>query len=331
MLIILSGVETIHKEWIGSQAMAALNTFTVDGYNVDFTSNPPLVTDSTGKVVYGTTSTHELLFGDRTDGSHHPDSVATVNKIFAIQKEIFTPMAVGKTYHFGNNFIEQQKDWGYLVSGPDQDIWRKFEYEWEKRAGQYKAPDSYADVLNLYNTRSYPVLVITGSFSKTFIDKMRVDLGTQNVVAVNIVRHPSAAYLIHEKPASYYADPNKAPMTPEIDGKKIGNSFLNALSLVRYSDIPTIRFEDMIANQSFSINGTTIPMPGGYTPYNQWLTNWEYSRLQENIVLDANFDLWTRWSLDIAGFEGVPQFPGNAYALLGYTALTKDQVIAPKV
>ena len=89
MLIILSGVETIHKKFLARKIIAALNTFTVDGYTVDFSIEPFKVTDSTGKIVYcmahgDQPATNELLIDLDNDGVIDPAGNATFDKILEL-------------------------------------------------------------------------------------------------------------------------------------------------------------------------------------------------------------------------------------------------------
>ena len=272
MLVILNGVETIHKKFFARKIIAALNTFTVDGYTVDFSFDPFKVTDATGKVVYcmehgDQPMTNELLVDLDNDGVIDPEGNATFDKILELNDKLF--LTGGRNNHFSNFFIDLAHDFG---------ISETVDYGNNTPKIPLLHPHSYADVLANYENRLGTVHVITGIFSKAFIDSVRTDIGAGNVTAINIIRNPSTCILLNRKDDEYYANPEKN-RTPELDARKLVYSIANAAVLAKFDDITTIRFEDIITAGKFTVNGVEVKVPDGYDNFNGLLTQWEHENL----------------------------------------------------
>jgi len=272
MLVILNGVETIHKKFFARKILAALNTFEVDGYTVDFSIEPFKVTDSTGKIVYcmahdNQPATNELLIDLDNDGVIDPEGNATFDKILELNDKLF--LTGGRNNHFSNFFIDLAHDFG---------ITDTVDYGSNTPKIPLLHPHSYTDVLSNYENRLGTTHVITGIFSKGFIDSIRNDIGPENVTVLNIVRNPSTCILLNPKDDEYYANPEKN-RTLALDTRKLKYSLINSATLARYPDINTIKFEDIITAGKFTVNGVEVGVPAGYDNYNGILTQWEYDNL----------------------------------------------------
>jgi len=261
MLIILSGSETIHKKFFAKNIMAALNTFIVDGFRVDFTKNPFEVFDGSNNLVWkpNTDTTHIL---NNEDGSLNHEMATTLSKIVALDETILSTV---RDNHFSDIFSNPLIDYS-LVSGD-------YMFSPSRPDAGYTQSHSYQSILDSYNSRTFDTLTITGIFSKTFIEKIKTDLGSENVLVINIIRNPSVSFLLNEKDDQYYID--KAPWSTTLDKMKLQNSVLTGLILKNMSDVITIRFEDVLQNQSFVINGVTIPIPDDHINFNGIITQWE--------------------------------------------------------
>jgi hypothetical protein len=351
MLVILSGVETIHKKFFARKIVAALNTFTVDGYTVDFSIEPFKVTDSTGKIVYCMThgehpATNELLIDVDNNGVIDPAGNATFDKILDLYNKLL--LDGGRYNHFYAIFIDLLHD----LSITDT---LDFSDSANPSDPTLRHPHTYADVLENYKNRLGTTHVITGIFSKGFIDKIKNDIGAENVIALNIVRNPSVCSLIHEKSVDYYANPEK-DITPEIDAAKLEQSLANAAILAQASEITTLRFETIIQDGKFTVNGVEVSVPDGYSPANEWLTTWENDNViplkivSEQTLDSLNTQLQHYASRKVAGLteEGVAHInslrsipitmdeikarltanmPENLFAVMGYEPLTIDDIL----
>jgi len=273
MLVILSGLETINKKFLARKILASLNTFTVDGYTVDFSIEPFKVTDTNGKIVYcivqdDQPATNELILDLDNDGVVDPEGVATFNKIVKLHDDLFLSEVEGN--HFNSVFVDPAYDYGIT------DI-----NEFSTTDNVLIHPHTYNDVLENYKNRICDTHVITGIFSKVFIDKIRADLGVQNVTALNIIRNPSTCILLNPKTDEHYEDPSKE-RTIELDNLKLMRSLENAIVLSDVDYVTTIKFEDIIITGKFIVNGVEVGVPDGYNNHNGSgiITQWE----KENII-----------------------------------------------
>jgi hypothetical protein len=346
MLVILNGVETIHKKFLARKIVAALNTFVVDGYTVDFAIEPFKVTSPTGEIVYcmahgDQPATNKLLIDLDNDGVIDPEGNATFAKIIELQDKLF--LEGGKTNHFYSVFIDLLYDFGITDT-----------LNFPNSGGPtLRHPHGYDDVLENYNNRLGTTHVITGIFSKGFINKIKNDIGSENVIALNIIRNPSTCALLHRKTPDFYEDPGKE-LTLEEDLKKFKQSIINAAILSQLSDVITIKFEDIITAGKFTINNIDIPLPAGYDKHNEWLTVWENENvIPLNLVSSEELDSYNTLFQHYLSNEktkatdmleyinllrttpineeqllalGDIKMPEDIFVLLGYTPLTREDI-----
>ena len=312
MLIIISGVETVHKKFIATNVVGRLNTFVIDGYHVHFTDHDFEVVDpATDQITYPSTAEEHSEF--------ILENQETFDKILALQQTIFLEGL--RDNHFRNTFVDILADYG--IAEPT------FSNLGDEKLIQ---PHAYQDVIYNYNNRSYENFTITGSFSKVFVDRIRSELGTENVQVYNIVRNPSVCYLIQEKSPEYYQK-YTGLLDPEMDHQKLMLSLVNCASLMRDPTIVTLRFEDMIQAGSFVINGKEVPVPKDYTIYNNWLTQWEFDNIVPfNLVNETAMTAFNlkmiNWGMETARAGEGSQLPSNIFELLGYTPMAHAQIIS---
>jgi hypothetical protein len=330
MLIIISGVETINKKFFATNVVGRLNTFVIDGYHVHFTDHDFEVVDpATDQTIYPSTAEEHSEFV--------LENQETFDKILALQQTIFLEGL--RDNHFRNTFVDILADYG--IAEPT------FSNLGDEKLIQ---PHEYQDIIYNYNNRSYENFTITGSFSKVFVDRIRSDLGTDNIQVYNIIRNPSVCYLIQEKNPEHYQK-YIGLLDPEMDHQKLILSLVNCASLMRDPSIVTLRFEDMIQAGSFVINGKEVTVPKGYEQYNEWLTVWEKENITPlEIVSPEALDLMnqylTTWATNTFTAEKIDAFnaltgssfttsdntrlnlPQNIFTELGYAPLSLDTIVS---
>jgi hypothetical protein len=324
MLIILSSAETIGKTVYARQILRKfIPDFEIaEGYTANFKSHPFKVMDPSGKVVYDTENDINSLLlnedGSKSDKGH--EIFELINAIY-----IETLLSNVRDNHFGTVFVDIEMDFGVDTNG----------YDWETKTNEFLHPHTYQDVINNYQNRRFPIHVITGCFSKTFVDLVRADLGTENVKVYNITRHPSVVRLLNEKPQIHYTD--NPTLTPELNEKKIVISISNVSSLQRFGDITTLKYEDILESGVLTIEGEQISTPESYINFNGLITTWEKEYIEQVPASDedvANFNYFCSHFKELAekeyGVDGAAQFPASVFSQLGYTELTRDQIVAPK-
>jgi len=281
MLIVLSGCETIHKKFFGRRITGALNTFKIDGYTVDFKTDNFEITDPNGKLVHrasdGTVEGINELLNHPVDGSHHQPGYDIFQKALVLQQELL--LEGSRNNHFGPGFLNLWYDYGIFPTAEDYNI----------NSRGFLHPHQYQDVLDNYKNRKHDTLVVTGIFSRQFIDSIKTDLGAANVKVLNIIRNPSVCFMLNEKSADYYKVPHPVNFrTPLMDHKKLQWSIWNAHNLTRFDDVTTLKFEDIIKEGTFEVEGATCIAPDGYDSHNTWLTKWERDNLVSTGIVAPN-------------------------------------------
>jgi hypothetical protein len=322
VLIILSGAETIHKKFFARQIIAALNTFEVDGYTVTFKDHVPTVKDSSGTIVYKPAEGEDpginhLLIDLDNDGVYDEAGNATFNKIMELNDRVF--LAGVRDSHFAAIYVNTLYD--FRVTS---------ELVFEDYTNDYIHPTSFESIMERYNTREFENYVISGSFSKGFIDKVRDTIGAENVTAINITRNPSVCALIHEKPDAYYT--KNSTYTRGFNQMKLSLSLTNNASLLRFDDIITYRFEDILRTGKFTVLGVEVDIPAGYTPYNEWLTVWEREEhvslgLCSSDELDAFNEKFQHLTSSTPDGDQDPRLPENIFELTNYDPLDHDDIL----
>lgn len=259
MLIIFTGSETIHKKYIGRQILASFNTHVVDGYTVNFQKEIFEVYDSENNLVYKPNSEIVSMYL-KEDGFLDEEKSATVDKIIQLQNDM---RQNANDNHFAAVFSAPMQDLGLT----ERDI---FADDYDRN---YIQPHTYKDVLANYQNRIGDVHLITGVFSKAFIEKIRTDLGSENVVVINLLRNPSIAYLLDPKPDEYYVE--HPARTPLMDRMKLYKSFLNSVAVKDIPGIINLRFEDVLRDGQFEINGTVVKLPDEHQNFNNKITLFE--------------------------------------------------------
>lgn len=191
----------------------------------------------------------------------------------------------------------------------------------------------YQRFLEDYHNRKNPYHVICGSFSKIFCDMARNDI--PNTEVINIIRHPSTAYILdtiaHDSLAPYNTN-----MGLKLFKKRFNSSILQQINLKNH--VQTIKFEDMIHNRSIDVFSQSIDLTDFYTPFNTWLTLKEYREAIPQYKLTSN-DLdkfnqaYTRFNetwpngRDDMILDILPKLPQNVFSALGYSSLTYEEIV----
>ena len=193
----------------------------------------------------------------------------------------------------------------------------------------------YARFINAYTTRVCNNLVVCGNFSKTFINKVTSDI--EDVVILNITRHPTVAYLLD----AAEIDP-RAPYNTNMRLKRLKTRFNTAFiqqSVIRtLPNVHTIKYEDIIASGYITVRGNDITLPPYYSAYNRYITNHErdhklrYTQLDESNVNQFNesfstFNLEFSQNRDDVPVEIVPLLPHNMFNALDYTPINIWEIL----
>jgi hypothetical protein len=385
MLVILSGADTIGKRLLSRQIVVTMNQFIVDGFRVDFSKRPYEIYSESNELVLtaaGPTTWVDqylsppsqfipqqettLMDSPPTEDPNYYENygdntpVTGTENVPVTEKESINPIIPPTVIvpQDTQNKIKQlsQQILDDEINNSFMNIFQDVEYdygltdtlEFNARWGSDLARNvNYQTIIDNYNNKAYDTLVITGTFSKGIIDKLQADLGADNVVTLNISRNPSVAFMLNKKSDQWYQDNNR--YTYSWDVMKLEGSLFNCINLKRFSNINTIKFEDMLELGYFNIGDVIIPLPAEFVKYNQYLTVYEKSIIDLNYETETalnnfNVKITNHLQPTITDFnERVTErekafnkkityvdyqhWPNNFFTELGYTSLTTRTAI----
>lgn len=189
----------------------------------------------------------------------------------------------------------------------------------------------YQKLINSYQARTTEFVIISGSFSKLFVEKVTEDLKT-DAMFVNITRHPSVIYVVDAAQPDPYGPYDTDIVIPMLKRRNI-SSLLNTVTLKRLPEVTSIKFEDIISQGKLTINNINIDVSNDYKNHNGLLTQ---SELLPLAVSDENVKLFNKKfqalnsTLKASTFE-LPtkifeQLPENVFEKLDYSPLDLEQI-----
>ena len=322
MLVILCGADTTGRKLLSRQIVVTQNQFVIDGYRIDFSKKPYEVYDSNNnKILTAEAPTSWVAEHSIQPATFTPDTEKTLidnpptedpnyyenygdntpvtgtENTPVGEKESINPLTpptdivpldlFDKIKTLNQKILDDERDNDYknFFMDVEYDYGIAETLEYQTRWGTPNTKDfTYEEVITNYANRAYDTFVITGNFAKGIIDKLRTDLGAENVFVLNITRNPSVAFALNKKSSDWYAA--NPQYTYEKDFMKLEGSIFNSINLKRFSDISTIKFEDMITSGKVVVAGAKITLPVEFDKFNNLITQYEKSVLELNLVDD---------------------------------------------
>lgn len=342
MLIIVCGSEGIHKKFLARKVIAAVNDFQIADYKIDFNCYPFKVYDSDNNIVFQSTSKlsqkysySEKIVLDDADldptlygqGINYLDT-DTTEKILHLEDKTF----LSGLKYYRDVFSNSALDYGLF----DEKSITDFE------ADNIELGTSYIDLINCYKNRTYKNFVVCGSFGKTYLEKIAKEIGTENIIVLNITRNPSVSWCVHQKPDSYYElEKSKGLEGFKGDIEKYLETTLASISIRDLDYVHNIKFENMI-EQGLQVLDKKVTLPLGYESFNGMLTQYEITHLIPkgyanaeiiqnmndnigNFIMTKNFDI----DIDIPS-NANQYFPSNFFDVQDYTPLSYAHIISKR-
>lgn len=346
MLVIISGVETTGKKLFASEILSKMSgdIDLIGGFKLSLKTHPYEILSPKGKVVFragcdSDPGVNTLLVDAGKKGALNETGV----KILKNAEDLYNAIVLdnGREGHLKDVFVDIYQDYGVTKNPlfydyPQGDPLRRITYE--------------NDIIDAYNNRKCPIHVITGSFGKHIIDRVRNDLGPENVFVINIIRNPSVCFLLNEKPEEQYNTANRFNRNAEMDREKLRRSIFNAVHLASCKDITTVRYEDILSSGKITIAGTELDIPDHLKSSNGLLTDLEKNEFIPLGVVDgAALDAF---NAEYSNFKHLPNadaeaiallnreqgtdftresidamLPSNVFTELGYEPMTRDEII----
>lgn len=262
MLIILTGSDSINKRLISRQIMAKCNEYKCNGYTLDFSMDDPFgIKDKDNNYI-----DVEKFIEDNEENQKLFNTMEEMYKTFLLHEET-------------NHYFDRFTDIGY-----DLKIFNRPEHL-DRSADNFPNKESFNEILFKYKKSKLKYFVITGSFSKTIINKFIFKLGKENVKVINFLRNPSVAYFLNKKPQKLFLKDKQ--YTESYDISRLKTSILNSMILKDDENVQTIRFEDMIKS-TLIIDNIDVGLYIDYKNKNDFLTTYEFDVKKDQIEMSSD-------------------------------------------
>lgn len=305
-----------------------LRNYSIENYTVDFeiepgtnTNTSPIfkVYDSNKKLVYGN-GVLDLLHDQSSTEEYKPPS-EDGNRIF--NKILDTSSVIHQNIEIAGFLRGYRLSWwmtDFNILPPDHPVdgWSETKYQ---------------SIIYRYEERKFDCLVLSGLFSKFALDRLKQDLGDNNVKIVNIVRNPSIEYLIK---LDVWTD------HPDSLDLRFFNLYYNSIKHKEFNNSSTYNFENILKDGYINFENYNIDLSKTFTPYNQYITQDEFNNLisnkspqeVENILAEANV-FFSNMKEQYDNHESnqekpldTSNLPSNMFTELGYQPLSYQDIIS---
>lgn len=139
----------------------------------------------------------------------------------------------------------------------------------------------------------------------------------KDITVIHIQRNPLASYCLRD-----FTDTVVNDYEGDYPDDKIVTSMLSHLTTTKNKDITVLKFEEMMKNNYFDVNGVRYTLDNNLEPFNEYFTKWE----AENKDLSVNLDSWPEVKESLVHFNTVVNeveqveidLPENIIEYLGY-------------
>lgn len=280
MLTLLNGPRSIHLRSISRSILDSQKTWNFKDYTVKYRDDGFIIFDSNQKNVYCNNSSLGQLNHDIIKYSKNEETVK--NNISLIEEINDFSKKIDETIK-NNHFVDSWPtiDQSFLLPLEYKDKLKKIEeYESEEK--------TYDDILNSYYNNSSVDDIWTGRFATPFIEKIRNDIGSENLSVINFVRNPSSCMFTNSFSHSgniKILEQNNIQITNNIieglnaENSKLNDenlSILNSLIVSKLPGVINVRYEDFLKNGNFLLNDLNIPLPFFIKNHNNIISEYEF-------------------------------------------------------
>lgn len=336
MVIVLTGMQSINKRFLTRIILSTFNKIEYAGYTGDFRDPHFSIFDKDGVEVYRVASEND----PGIDTILHTDKngLNIVNHFDKLNTEIFEDIV--KNNYFANKFCSLDVDFG-LTNLP--------RYLKENVPNTLLHPSEFNDVVNCIKNYPFQTKVITGTFGTHFINRLKAALPNEDVHVINIIRNPSAAWLMNHNGKEKWETPNGDELDEATSAERFFQALLTSRFVMGIRGVNTVRFEDIINSGELKIGNKIVTIRDDYLAGNGWITKYE-SKI-ENSVDDEFVDNFNKLALNYTfdDFYVAPtdvneeseygltndelrkrvskNFPKNLFDELGYSPLSKEEIL----
>lgn len=303
MLVILNGMSSTGQIYLTMDMSIALNNlsnYSIGGYRVDFSKWPTEVYDRSNKLI------HRYHYDD-VEGVDHlsslPNGEFIIDSINKFEDEYI--INANKINHYHDAFYDGASDFGI----DDDEI-----------------EGDFNQFLNSYKSKKTRHHIVSGLFSRNFVEKIRKTLGKDNVIIYNIIRNPSIAFLYDNEPVVPEKVLAELKQTDLKLGANLFSSTLSAYTLSQLDYVKTIKYEDLIKEDSITINEIEVKL-SHHVAHNSYVSEFEKDTF-ESVMLERKdqLELFNHVFSNINAYSEITQLPNNLFEVLGYEPLTYEQI-----
>lgn len=254
MLTLLNGPRSIHLRSIARSILDHQKTWNFGNYTVKYKNNGFIVFDLNGNNVYCNNSELGKLNHDIFKNSISEEDF----------KEKFS--IIDEINHFDNQINENIKNNHFIDSWPNTDLSFLFNHNL-----QFENDKTYEDIIESYQNSSDTDNIWTGRFSISFIEKIKYNIGAENIRVLNFIRNPSICAFTN------YLD--------EDCKNEYGNvSILNMFFVSKLPEVININYEEFLTNKKFLLEDTEITLPNFVQNHNNLISEYEFSKYDSNLI-----------------------------------------------
>jgi len=370
LITLINGPKTVNLKLISRSILDAEKVWTFGDYTVKYRDNGFIVFDSNKNNVYcnneklGQIKYDLLLVDDEQLKEKNESFIREIDqfndeitdKIFNVNKIKLT-WANTNLDNLFSNFKSLVSDVDEILLLKNNTLLNSFYSNEQCEEIILQNLSDYQDFLTHLNEES-DNQIWTGVFSASFIERIRSDLGRDNVRVINFLRNPSSCSFINHIDYKVNEKYNEDPDRKERQFEEFLFSILNMVMVKSLPDVINIKYEDFLNEGKFILDGKEVFLRQQLSNYNGIINEFEYEQYNPTIVDDtsiqdfneifSDFDslknikmimkpqndvgnLFENYFVDIfvndLNLDAISEIPKSFFEYLNYTPLNIQQII----
>jgi hypothetical protein len=256
LLILLNGPRSVHLRSISRAIIDQQKNWSFKDYTVKYKNNGFIVLDSNQNNVY----------------CNNPELGNLNHDIFisCFTQEEFDEksLLIDEINDFNNKIDEDIKKNHFIDSWPVTDFSFLFDHDFN-----FEQDETYEKILETYRNSSDTDDIWTGRFSISFIEKLKSDIGSENLKIINFIRNPSSC-----------AFTNHLDENCKIEHANI--SILNMFLVSKLPETINVKYEEFLNDKKFSLDGLEIHLPELIVNHNGLISEYEFSKYDSDLIND---------------------------------------------
>lgn len=340
MLVLVNAFITTKRKDIVNEIHRHINglkSYPIGDYTAVIEHENILIKDSEDNIVYGPDISSILRNSE--DGSKNEAGTQVFEDVISLQDKLRLDQTLQRlTLTEYSDDLSQWTFYDVGVINDDLDIDEQF-------------------IIDAYNNKNFEHLVMVGTFAKEILQRLRTNY-SEELKVINIIRNPSAAYYFNNDAffavkgeyvtgvdENYGTGPvirSETMVSLRYLNPELINCLISAVLIKDLDYVETVKFEDILENGGLTLNGEFISMDW-YTKFNSHTDQYEIDNVVDEMtangsesIKSANIStvnsVFGNLSSHVTANNGSDPFtilPSDLIAALGYTPLTKNDLVDP--